>query len=357
MPKKVYIVFLHALLAASAIDFNTVSATQISARIIGGSRSNTTAWPWMSGLAYKNSSISDGLFCGASLIAKDWILTAAHCLRGEDKNSFDVIINQAQLDRDDGERISIERFILHPEFNGFTLKNDLALIKLSSPSNNRPIRVLFPYSTQDKPGKTATALGWGTTTATKPLRYPLDLMQVDVPLISNPLCAISMGDITDDMLCAGDGQGQKDTCTGDSGGPLIIFDTESQSWRQVGITSWGFDCAVTDEYGVYTRLKNYARFISDHICTAPETPPSTSLKLSIDGNIASAEWNTVNKASGYLLNYAPYPEADIIYSIDMQQASHFSARLAKGSAYYVDIPSYNDNSISYFSNIEHFIFT
>lgn len=354
MPKKIFFVFFPALLALALINFNSAFATQISAKIIGGSRSDSNEWPWMSGLVYKHDSISDGLFCGASLIAKDWILTAAHCLSGEDRSSFDVIINQAQLDRTNGERINVSHIIIHPLFNNFNLKNDLALIRLSNSSQFQPLKVLSPHAYLDSPGKQTIALGWGTTSSTT-LKYPLELMQVDLPIIDNPLCAISMGDITNDMLCAGNGLGNKDTCTGDSGGPLIAFDPESKSWLQVGITSWGFECATINEYGVYTRLKNYASFISDHICTATETPSPASLKLSINGNIVSARWNTVNKASGYHLSYAPYPEAQTIYSINMGQTTHFSAKLKKGSAYYVAISSYNDNCLSDYSNIEHFI--
>ncbi len=353
MPQKKFILFFHSFLLLIIFSLNTAPAAQKMARIIGGLPADPNAWPWMSGLVYKNSPISSGVFCGASLISKEWVLTAAHCLINKSHTSFDVFTNQAKLDNAIPERLSVERIIFHPLFDQFSLVNDLALIKLTSPSDIQPIMVLAPFTSQDNESKSAIALGWGAISENPP-QYPTDLQQISLPLINNQLCEKSMGNITNDMLCAGDGLGHKDTCFGDSGGPLVIFDTESQTWRQAGITSWGFGCAEPGFYGVYTRLKNYATFISQHICTTSKTHPPVSLKLNIDGNIVSANWSAINNISGYRLNYAPYPEALSIDSIDMNQSTNYSVKLKTGSAYYVAISSYNTNCLSDYSNIEHF---
>jgi len=350
MSKKIIIIALTLLVTS----INSASATERMPRIIGGGPADSSAWPWMAGLTYKVPNYDNEVFCGASLIASDWVLTSAHCIIDENSKNIEVIINQAKLDGDGGERLEVEYILLHPEYDDFSLENDLALIKLATPSSNQPINVLAPYSSQDNEGKAAIALGWGTTSTTS-LKYPLDLQQVDLPLIGNPQCDTAMGDITDDMLCAGDGLGGKDTCFGDSGGPLIVFDTESQSWRQVGITSWGFDCAAPDVFGVYTRLKNYASFISEHICTPSQTPAPVSLDLGLDGNTVNANWNSINDISGYRLNYAPYPTAQTIYSMDMNQITGLSVELPTGSAFYVAITSYHGNCLSDYSNIEHFV--
>ncbi|NOQ14324.1 MAG: trypsin-like serine protease [Methyloprofundus sp.] len=353
MSKKNFTVFLQALLLV-LINLNSASATPRIAKIIGGRTAGSNAWSWMAGLVYKHYSISDGLFCGASLIAKDWVLTAAHCVIYEDKSSLDIIINQAELDNRNAERLAIEQIIIHPLFDNFSLENDLALIKLATPSHIQPIQVLAPFSSQDNAGKPAIALGWGSISPTS-RQYSLDLHQVELPIIDTPRCDAAMGDITDGMLCAGEGLGLKDTCFGDSGGPLVVFDSESRTWHQAGITSWGFGCAIVDFYGVYTRLKTYASFISDHICSSHELPPPVSLKLNINGNIVSTSWNALNNISGYRLNYAPYPAAQTIGSIDMNHTTDLSVRLETGSAYYVAISSYNNNCLSAYSNIEHFI--
>lgn len=350
MSKKFTIV---TLLLISVSVSNVPAATRI-AKIIGGHPANSSAWPWMAGLVFKHSSNINGVFCGASLIATDWVLTAAHCVFYEDSSTFDVIINQAQLESSGGERLTVDHIVIHPLYNDFTLKNDLALIKLATPSENSPVKILSSFTVQDHAGKPAIALGWGTTSATTE-QYPSELHKVNLPIISTSLCTKVMGDITDNMLCAGDGLGTKDTCFGDSGGPLIIYDKESNSWRQAGITSWGFGCAEPGFYGVYTRVKNFARFISDQICAADETPAPVELQLDINGKRVDLNWSTSDDSMGYRLNYAPYPDPHTIYSIDVNQMNSFSITLGIGSAYSVAITSYKDNCLSDFSNIEHFV--
>lgn len=345
--------FARILLITFLACFSHFSTAQVTPKIIGGRASVSTQWPWMAGLVKKNHSSFDGIFCGASLIAKHWILTAAHCVVDESRFTIDIIINQSDLKKNTGERLSVERILIHPLFENESLVNDLALIKLSTPSIHTPITVLSPYSTQDRADKPAIALGWGTTSATEP-KYPVQLQEAELSIIDNPTCSATLNRITNDMLCAGIPSAKKDTCQGDSGGPLIVFDTESQSWRQAGITSWGDRCAKPGSYGVYTRIKNYASFISDNICSANKKITPTSLSLSITDLVATARWGTSKTASGYRLHYAPFPQAWPIYSIDLNQLTQFSAGLNTGDAFYVAIKSYKDNCISEFSNIEHF---
>jgi len=350
MDKKTFI----AILLLSSLSVSSTLATQRMARIIGGTPANSTAWPWMAGLVTKQSSTIAGVFCGASLVAKDWVLTAAHCVIDSNSNSFDVIINHAKLNGSTGERLTVDQIIIHPLYDDFDLTNDLALLKLSTPSTNTPIQILAPFTFQDNTGKAALALGWGTTSTTSE-QNPTELHQVDLPIIDNLRCDKAMGDITDEMLCAGEGLGFKDTCFGDSGGPLIVFDTESGSWRQAGITSWGFDCAEPGFFGVYTRLKKYASFISNHICSANELPPAATLALELQGNRVDLNWSTSDATSGYRLNYAAYPQAPTIYSVDINQSTSLSIQLGTGSAFYAAITSYKGNCLSGYSNIEHFV--
>jgi len=77
----------------------------------------------------------------------------------------------------------------------------------------------------------------------------------------------------DGMMCAlGNGT---DSCQGDSGGPLIVNGTSSDSWVQVGITSFGIGCA-SGTPGVYTDVSNYYDWVWEEMdevtSTTTETP-------------------------------------------------------------------------------------
>merc|ERR1711978_816880 len=65
------------------------------------------------------------------------------------------------------------------------------------------------------------------------------------------------GGIMDHMLCAG--QKGKDSCSGDSGGPMQIGSGET--WTQVGVVSWGIGCGKSHYPGVYSRVSKLRDWI------------------------------------------------------------------------------------------------
>ncbi|KAL4085053.1 hypothetical protein QTP88_027891 [Uroleucon formosanum] len=111
-----------------------------------------------------------------------------------------------------------------------------------------------------------TVIGWGKTGENENESYRLQ--KVDVPIISNEDCK-KMGYlpemITNNMICAGYKEGQKDACQGDGGGPLLRHIDSSDTMEVVGIVSWGTGCAIENFPGVYTRVTNYLDWIMDHI--------------------------------------------------------------------------------------------
>jgi hypothetical protein len=74
------------------------------------------------------------------------------------------------------------------------------------------------------------------------------------------------------------------------------------------------------------------------------------IKVKKNGNTVSASWNALDNVSGYRLNYAPYPNAQTIYSIDMNHATDLSVILGTGNAFYIGITSYNGNCNKYAAN-------
>ncbi len=318
-------------------------------RVIGGTAAGSTQWPWATGLIDLES---EETFCAASLISESWILTAAHCVERENTASFEVSINRPVLSSTQGERHAISQIILHPDYDRRSFDNDIALVQLSTRSSIKPIRLISEFERLDSKVSSGIALGWGSLSADEEI-YPNRLQQVELPIIADEECRTLMNGITDNMFCAGILTEAKDTCIGDSGGPLIIFDRQTNEWIQTGITSWGLGCALSDSYGVYTRLKNYSDFISEHICIQSLTPPT--LEISLTDQTVTANWQlNSTETNQYRLLYAPFPEASPIISLEMENATEFSSVLPAGSSFYVAIRSFQDNCQSPYSNIESF---
>jgi len=236
-------------------------------RIIGGTLvdSNDPKWEFI-------VSVQNGYLCGGSLIADEWVLTAAHCWYGVtlDTQNYKVGVNNYSLSQQTFH--SIAEVIIHPNYNNSTTDNDLTLIKLSAPVTEvKP--VILDHSSALTAGLESWVAGWGNTN-TSHESYPENLMQVMVPLIDFDTCNdsyTSLGyPLTTNMLCAGYMQGDKDSCQGDSGGPLISDD--KGQWVQSGVVSWGIGCAEPNQPGVYTKVKNYIPWIESHTGTLPTLP-------------------------------------------------------------------------------------
>ncbi|KAK0143652.1 Trypsin I-P1 [Merluccius polli] len=101
-------------------------------------------------------------------------------------------------------------------------------------------------------GSSCMVSGWGVTQVYSSFLSPV-LRAVDVQIIIP--YRHYYGRITKNMICAGSIFGGKDSCQGDSGGPLICNDYFE------GIVSWGISCANPYFPGVYTKVKNYTRWI------------------------------------------------------------------------------------------------
>jgi secreted trypsin-like serine protease len=100
---------------------------------------------------------------------------------------------------------------------------------------------------------------------------PEALQIVKVPIMSNEECkrmyktARQKIILRDTILCAGYAIGGKDSCEGDSGGPLAVRDEPGSKWTLAGIVSNGVKCAEPNLPGIYTRISEYRNWIIETI--------------------------------------------------------------------------------------------
>ncbi|XP_075377306.1 transmembrane protease serine 5 [Mycteria americana] len=227
-----------------------------TARVVGGTDVPPGRWPWQVSV-YHGSQHR----CGGSVLAREWIVTAAHCVHSYRRLQasawlvFAGIITHGSIRQEAG--VSVKKIIYHPLYDDNSLDYDIALMKLQVPLNfSDAIRaVCLPPSHQDLfQGTQCWVSGWGYTRPDQ-AQVTETLKEALVPLIGTKRCNSSCmyaGELTARMLCAGYPRGKIDACQGDSGGPLVCQD--EFAWRLVGIVSWGQGCAEPNHPGVYTNV-------------------------------------------------------------------------------------------------------
>ncbi|HJO83839.1 MAG: trypsin-like serine protease [SAR202 cluster bacterium] len=241
--------------------------------MVGGQAAAPGEWPWQVALVVNNTSPFAGRFCGGSLIAADWVVTAGHCVTDGNSALLATSIYYVQsgittLSTNSGIASSIATWssIRVSITLRSTTTSPCCNSRLRSRSEARSVRscLLSPATASlAAPGATTTVLGWGALSEGGSLA---DVPQeVEVPVVSNAVCnapEILNGTVTANMLCAGVlDSGGLDACQGDSGGSLVVPDGQG-GWRLAGIVSWGNGCARPQRPGVYTRVSQFSGFIT-----------------------------------------------------------------------------------------------
>ena len=246
----------------------------ITPKIVGGKPVPNGKYPFQAALLAQSFGTNDfqRQYCGASLITPFEVLTAAHCVDfvGDDPeqvpiSDLRVVVGRTVLTSTQGQKRRVAAIDIHPRYNPVTFSFDAAVVHLASPVNGiRPVALVTPgVDALERPGTLATVTGWGNTIQQPAgpggggIHYPDRMREAQVPITSRAECrtvyAAADSPIDATMLCAG--RTNRDTCPGDSGGPLF-FKAVGGGFIQAGITSWGIGCGATGFPGVYTRLSN-----------------------------------------------------------------------------------------------------
>ncbi|MGA1344649.1 MAG: trypsin-like serine protease [Ilumatobacteraceae bacterium] len=262
------------------------SPVPVESTVVGGRPIAIARAPWQVALLEANASPADDdawldQFCGGSLVAPQWVLTAAHCMfdrgRALIPAEVEALVGVGVLSgASSADRLRIDRIVVHPEWDdSSSLAAEIAVLGLASRvSVDGDVVYLAVVPSRSSgaawPERGAGLLvaGWGCRSTLVSGaecandQYADALHAVEVTDLTGP-GASDCGRASDfdpaTMICAGDLAGGIDSCVGDSGGGLV---DERRTPIVAGIVSFGEGCALPGYPGVYTRVSAYVEWIT-----------------------------------------------------------------------------------------------
>ncbi|XP_053257919.1 proproteinase E-like [Podarcis raffonei] len=242
-----------------------------NARVVNGEDAVPYSWPWQISLQYEK----DGEFrhtCGGTLIAPNWVMTAAHCI--SKSRTYQVVVGEYDMDAEEGseQRIPVNSndIFVHPKWISICAAcgNDIALMKLSRAaelSNTVQLGCLPPAGEVLPNDYPCYISGWGRLYTNGPL--PSKLQQAILPVVDNQHCNQKDwwgGVIRQNMICAGGDI--RAGCNGDSGGPLNCKAADGR-WEVHGIASFvsALGCNALKKPTVFTRVSDFETWIQETI--------------------------------------------------------------------------------------------
>uniref|UniRef100_A0A2C9GW66 CLIP domain-containing serine protease n=1 Tax=Anopheles farauti TaxID=69004 RepID=A0A2C9GW66_9DIPT len=257
---------------------------QLTDRLFGGQATELFEFPWTALIEYQKPGGVYDFHCGGSLIHARYVLTAAHCVQGLPRGwkvnrvrlgEWDT---RTEVDCQDGNCASapvdldIESIVSHRDYVARDAhENDIALVRfkrdVAFSDTIRPICLPLanPARSRNLVGLSNYAAGWGRTetASASPVKLKVALTVQDLAACSRKYQNTNTPPLKQSQLCAG-GLAGKDTCSGDSGGPLMS--QQAGTWYLYGVVSFGPNkCGTAGYPGVYTNVVSFLDWIQDNV--------------------------------------------------------------------------------------------
>ncbi|CCN71779.1 S1 family peptidase [Vibrio nigripulchritudo] len=251
--------------------FVQAEENSVQPRIIGGAEVAHSSVPYQVAL----QTPSGFQFCGGTIIARDWVLTAAHCVQGKSASGVQIRIGVADLRTSQGEKHNVSRVITHERYNSSNLTNDIALLKLSTPVDAKYQIAKLPTpaikAQLASPGDTLKASGWGRFSGSSNQGSSI-LKAADLPV--GDCQQITGRPVSSDFICGY--KPRNSVCNGDSGGPFAT--QHGNEYYVFGAASWVPDRSCSG-VSAFTDVTKFVPWISQKSGITPDgggtTPPPT----------------------------------------------------------------------------------
>lgn len=262
---KLLFVFIFAF-DKFVIGLTTLEPTFQIGRVVGGNNAGVNSAPFM--VSFQQKGIH---YCAGSILNKNWVVTAAHCLGSKTQvMSTSLIAGSIYVTgkASTTQTRSIDHYVINDLYLGGTSPYDIGMVYTKVPFiwSSAVSDVVLPISNSKPTGK-GFLYGWGSISKTNNAEYPTTLQVANVPIISLEACESALGvkgnDVHNTNFCTGPLSGGVGICTSDSGGPLI----QKVNGKNVliGIASWGkLPCGQVNSPSVFVKVSAFISWIQNN---------------------------------------------------------------------------------------------
>lgn len=206
--------------------------------------------------------------CGSTLISKDYVITAAHCIGTANTSDITLIAGldspQSYTEFGRRQRRAVQEIHIHPQYSSISWINDIAVLRVNASFRfNKYIQPACLPGPEPEFNDEVIIIGWGAET--RGGANSKTLKQASTDVVDD--CDLWLPQVDrSKQICVADAFDGSSICGGDSGGPLLnqyqgqYIVSGIASFRKVG------ECDTKDSQSapnVFTRVAAYKDWIKN----------------------------------------------------------------------------------------------